>query len=59
MSADPNVPLLSAQQEFDLVTSPSALKALLDNSAPAWERAWELPVTVRLVPGTLPGTHRK
>ncbi|KAF0301252.1 Little elongation complex subunit 2 [Amphibalanus amphitrite] len=59
VSSDPNVSLLSAQQEFDVVTSPSALKTLLDNSAPAWDRQWELPVTVRIVPGTQPGTHRK
>ena len=58
MSADPNVARLSAQQEFDLVTSPSALKTIVDNSAP-WDRQWEVPVTVRLVPGTKPGEHRK
>ena len=59
VSADPNVVRLSTRQEFDLVTSPSALKTLLDNSAPAWDRHWELPVTVRLVPGVQKGTHRK
>lgn len=52
VSEDPNCSFLAAQHQASVVISPSAVKTLLDNPAPNFDKEWDIPVVVRIFPVT-------
>ena len=49
-SRDPNIKKLLETYDMEIVLSESSLACLIDNHSPSFERQWEMPVKIVLIP---------